>query len=181
MRSCVQLVKTGHEVSTMRGSHMSALPYRLASFVPGHCRVRSWCKSGAMRINMVIRTETQRPTNLLVIINPFGGAGKARNIWRKKAEPVFLLAGKPTSGGCSPNPHMYHPARSIGFSDWHSSTMDVLLASMHMISRYVHPFWCDRVEAYLAMHVIEQHSAFLLRHQEHSCGDTEGGSCPRRS
>ena len=53
--------------------------------------VQEW----AMRINMVIRTETQRPTNLLVIINPFGGARKARKIWRKKAEPVFLLAGKP--------------------------------------------------------------------------------------
>ncbi len=43
--------------------------------------VQEW----AMRINMVIRTETQRPTNLLVIINPFGGARKARKIWRKKA------------------------------------------------------------------------------------------------
>ncbi|CAL5222892.1 g5321 [Coccomyxa viridis] len=63
------------------------------------CRLVLKCKSAelvqewAMRINMVIRTETQRPTNLLVIINPFGGARKARNIWRKKAEPVFLLAG----------------------------------------------------------------------------------------
>ena len=51
--------------------------------------VQEW----AMRINMIIRTETQRPTNLLVIINPFGGARKACKIWRKKAQPVFLLAG----------------------------------------------------------------------------------------
>ena len=51
--------------------------------------VQEW----AMRINMVLRTESQRPTNLLVILNPYGGACKARKIWRKKAQPVFLLAG----------------------------------------------------------------------------------------
>lgn len=47
---------------------------------------------------MIIRTETQRPTNLLVVINPFGGARKARKIWRRKAQPMFALAGKPLSG-----------------------------------------------------------------------------------
>ena len=51
--------------------------------------VQEW----AMRINMILRTESQRPTNLLVILNPYGGARKARKIWRKKAQPVFLLAG----------------------------------------------------------------------------------------
>ena len=55
--------------------------------------VQEW----AMRINMILRTESQRPTNLLVIINPFGGARKARKIWRKKAQPIFLLAGEPSS------------------------------------------------------------------------------------
>ena len=56
--------------------------------------VQEW----AARINMIIRTETQRPTNLLVIVNPFGGARKAGQIWRKKAQPVFLLAGVLLSG-----------------------------------------------------------------------------------
>ena len=55
--------------------------------------VQEW----AMRVNMILRTESQRPTNLLVIINPFGGARKARKIWRKKAQPIFLLAGEPSS------------------------------------------------------------------------------------
>ena len=53
--------------------------------------VQEW----AMRINVVLRTESQRPTSLLVILNPYGGARKARKIWRKKAQPVFLLAGAP--------------------------------------------------------------------------------------
>ena len=67
-----------------------ASPYSIAA--PQNADlVQEW----AMRINMIIRTESQRPTNLLVILNPFGGARRARKIWRKKAQPVFSLAGAP--------------------------------------------------------------------------------------
>ena len=64
--------------------------------VPGVAQNAELVQEWAMRINMILRTESQRPTNLLVIINPFGGARKAHKIWRKKAQPVFLLAGEPS-------------------------------------------------------------------------------------
>lgn len=103
-----------------------------------------------MRINMVIRTETQRPTNLLVIINPFGGARKARKIWRKKAEPVFLLAGRPQSGGSVPITHICTLLQDrLVFLV--SSPQDELSASMHMISKHAHPSCRNRVQVDIFM------------------------------
>lgn len=34
----------------------------------------------------------QRPKNLLIFINPFGGKGKAQNIYQKQVEPILELA-----------------------------------------------------------------------------------------
>lgn len=51
--------------------------------------VRDW----AGKINGAIRQDLRRPQSLLVLLNPFGGARKARGIWRDIALPVFDLAG----------------------------------------------------------------------------------------
>lgn len=40
-----------------------------------------------------IRADPDRPRNLLVIVNPYGGAREAMQLWTKKVEPVFSLAG----------------------------------------------------------------------------------------
>ncbi|KAL3158367.1 hypothetical protein ABBQ38_010606 [Trebouxia sp. C0009 RCD-2024] len=51
--------------------------------------VREW----AIRINGGIRQSSHRPHSLLVLLNPFGGTKKAREVWRDIALPVFDLAG----------------------------------------------------------------------------------------
>lgn len=51
---------------------------------------REW----ATRINSAIRQSSHRPHSLLVLLNPFGGAKKARAIWRDIALPVLNLAGE---------------------------------------------------------------------------------------
>ena len=46
-----------------------------------------------MRINSAIRQSSHRPRDLLVLLNPFGGTRKAKEVWRDIAMPVFNLAG----------------------------------------------------------------------------------------
>ena len=49
----------------------------------------------ALRINgAVMRHASQRPGALLVLVNPFGGARRARRTWRRTAEPIFEAAGE---------------------------------------------------------------------------------------
>lgn len=47
-----------------------------------------------MRINHAIRQSSHRPHSLLVLLNPFGGTRKAKEVWRDIAMPVFDLAGR---------------------------------------------------------------------------------------
>ncbi|DBA70237.1 TPA: hypothetical protein ACH3X2_012144 [Trebouxia sp. C0005] len=47
----------------------------------------------AMRINSAIWQSSHRPRDLLVLLNPFGGTRKAKEVWRDIAMPVFNLAG----------------------------------------------------------------------------------------
>uniref|UniRef100_A0A915EK75 DAGKc domain-containing protein n=1 Tax=Ditylenchus dipsaci TaxID=166011 RepID=A0A915EK75_9BILA len=44
-------------------------------------------------LSAALRVIPQRPKNLLVFINPFGGKGKADDIYSKKIEPLFQLVG----------------------------------------------------------------------------------------
>ena len=46
-----------------------------------------------MRINSAIRQSGHRPRSLLVLLNPFGGTRKAKEVWRDIAMPIFDLAG----------------------------------------------------------------------------------------
>lgn len=56
--------------------------------------VQDW----AVRINMALRSLSQRPSTLLVVVNPFGGARKARKVWRRVANPIFESAGAAFAG-----------------------------------------------------------------------------------
>ena len=47
----------------------------------------------AMRVNSAVRQSSHRPRDLLVLLNPFGGTRKAKEVWRDIAMPVFNLAG----------------------------------------------------------------------------------------
>ena len=51
--------------------------------------VQEW----AFRINEAIWQSGDRPHSLLVLLNPFGGTRKAKEVWRDIAAPVFELAG----------------------------------------------------------------------------------------
>ena len=52
--------------------------------------VRNW----AARIDMALKADPDRPSALLVIVNPFGGAKKALKMWESKAAPILEQAGK---------------------------------------------------------------------------------------
>ena len=52
--------------------------------------VQEW----SAHIRAALRLQVHRPKNLLVIINPFGGARKALQIWETTVMPVFDLAGQ---------------------------------------------------------------------------------------
>ncbi|KAK9833420.1 hypothetical protein WJX81_003514 [Elliptochloris bilobata] len=45
------------------------------------------------RINGALRQAHQRPGALLVLVNPFGGARRARRTWQRTAEPILEAAG----------------------------------------------------------------------------------------
>ena len=48
-------------------------------------------------INSAIRSVSAgRPTRLLALVNPKGGARKAATVWAKKAQPILHLAGEKT-------------------------------------------------------------------------------------
>ena len=51
--------------------------------------VRSW----AGDLTAAAREAGARPQALLVFLNPFGGQARAREIWARKALPIFHLAG----------------------------------------------------------------------------------------
>ena len=44
-------------------------------------------------ITSLVNPANNRPKNLLVFINPFGGHGTAKQIWENKVAPVFSVAG----------------------------------------------------------------------------------------
>ncbi len=44
-------------------------------------------------IRTALKEVRDRPRNMLVLINPFGGARKALQVWQNVAEPVFQLTG----------------------------------------------------------------------------------------
>lgn len=45
------------------------------------------------RIGQAIKVSSHRPQNLLVLVNPYGGARRALKIWERIAKPVFDRAG----------------------------------------------------------------------------------------
>ena len=51
--------------------------------------VRDW----AARIDAALKSDFNRPSALLVIANPFGGAKKALKVWESKAAPILDQAG----------------------------------------------------------------------------------------
>jgi hypothetical protein len=55
--------------------------------------VQEW----AVRIDAALRMQPQRPSMLLVVVNPFGGARRARRVWHRVAHPIFNSAGVPCS------------------------------------------------------------------------------------
>lgn len=54
-------------------------------------------KDWVQRISAATKAFVNRPRNLLVIVNPWGGAKRAVPIWRIIALPVFQLAGTKTT------------------------------------------------------------------------------------
>ena len=48
----------------------------------------------ARRVNERSRDGSERPKQLLVVINPFGGTRRAAHVWRAVAAPLFDLAGE---------------------------------------------------------------------------------------
>ena len=53
--------------------------------------VRDWTAA----LNTAIRQGSYRPRKLLVFLNPYGGAKRARQVWQSVAQPIFDLAGAP--------------------------------------------------------------------------------------
>ena len=51
--------------------------------------VRDWTAA----LNTAIRQGTYRPRKLLVFLNPYGGAKRARQVWQTVVTPIFDLAG----------------------------------------------------------------------------------------
>jgi hypothetical protein len=47
----------------------------------------------ARRINAALKVLAQRPQTLLVLVNPFSGARRARRVWARRAAPVMAAAG----------------------------------------------------------------------------------------
>ena len=47
----------------------------------------------ARRINSALKVLAHRPQTLLVLVNPFSGARRARRVWARKAAPVMAVAG----------------------------------------------------------------------------------------
>ena len=52
--------------------------------------VRDWTAA----LNTAIRQGSYRPRKLLVFLNPYGGAKRARQVWQTVVAPIFDLAGK---------------------------------------------------------------------------------------
>lgn len=52
--------------------------------------VQEW----ATKVREAIRMQPQRPSTLLVLINPFGGARCARAIWQHTVWPILDRAGE---------------------------------------------------------------------------------------
>ena len=74
----------------------------------------------ALRINgAVMRHAPQRPGALLVLVNPFGGARRARQTWRRTGEPIFEAAGEGSGRVWGPSsliskPAVRPPGRALG-------------------------------------------------------------------
>ncbi|EIE23262.1 hypothetical protein COCSUDRAFT_66245 [Coccomyxa subellipsoidea C-169] len=51
--------------------------------------VRRW----AADINEAVGTSSKRPRSLLVLLNPFGGSGRAPTVWERDASPLLSKAG----------------------------------------------------------------------------------------
>ena len=55
--------------------------------------VRDWTAA----LNTAIRQGSYRPRKLLVFLNPYGGAKRARQVWQNVVEPIFDFAGTPAT------------------------------------------------------------------------------------
>ena len=53
--------------------------------------MRDWTAA----LNTSIRQGSYRPRKLLVFLNPYGGAKRARQVWQTVVEPIFDLASAP--------------------------------------------------------------------------------------
>ena len=60
-------------------------------------------KQWAADINEAVSAISCRPKTLLVIVNPWGGNGRANNAWNRQAYPIFTQAGS--------TPIILHPCR----------------------------------------------------------------------
>lgn len=47
----------------------------------------------ALRVHAALAALGQRPRNLLVFLNPFSGARRARRVWQRCAGPILDAAG----------------------------------------------------------------------------------------
>ena len=54
--------------------------------------VRDW----AARVDASLKSDASRPSALLAIANPYGGAWKALKVWREVAAPIMDQAGVPS-------------------------------------------------------------------------------------
>jgi hypothetical protein len=43
-------------------------------------------------------SSQQRPRTLLVLLNPYGGSGRARGVWEREAFPLLAQAGARITG-----------------------------------------------------------------------------------
>ena len=56
-------------------------------------------KTWAADVASALADAPQRPRTLLVLLNPWGGSGRARGIWEREAYPVLSRAGAALSLG----------------------------------------------------------------------------------
>ena len=52
-------------------------------------------KSWAADVASALADAAHRPRTLLVLLNPWGGSGRAQGVWEREAYPVLSQAGAP--------------------------------------------------------------------------------------
>ncbi|KAK9823899.1 hypothetical protein WJX72_006250 [[Myrmecia] bisecta] len=79
-------------INTFRRSHRKQClwhPTRLLLSTQSKDTARQWTE----KINSALAMLSHRPHALLVILNPFGGARKARHVWHRHVRPILDTAG----------------------------------------------------------------------------------------